>query len=185
MPLQEDIRAGQFDLALACSQSLAHGVLLALRYLTPLVPWQDASAAPGQFVHVRAYLQGLLGLLDQATDLALPCLANPQDSNIGLALTPSKINCVRQSGHEHCRPARPQSSLHMAQGLMQLLRQILTWHLDPGITKARAHLTTDSREKTKLKAAGRAEDQSCSSIGACMSIQGMWLTVSLQADHGS
>ena len=85
-PLQEDIRAGEADLALACSQSLAHGVLLALRYLTPLVPWQDAATAPGQSAHVRALLEGLLGLLDQATDLALPCLANPQDSNIGMAL---------------------------------------------------------------------------------------------------
>lgn len=83
--LQKDIEAGQADLAQACSQSLAHGVLLALRYLTPLIPWQAAAADPDQLVTAKQFLSGLLQLLEQATELALPCLANPQDSNIGKA----------------------------------------------------------------------------------------------------
>lgn len=83
--LQRDIRAGQADLAQACRQSLAHGVLLALRYLTPLVPWQLAAASGEQLAGTQAFLKGLLQLLHQATELALPFLANPQDSNIGMA----------------------------------------------------------------------------------------------------
>ena len=85
--LQEDIQAGQTDLAQACSHSLAHGVLLALRYLAPLVPWQTAAPVPDLLASAQEFLTSLLHLLDQATGLALPCLANPQDSNIGKAVT--------------------------------------------------------------------------------------------------
>ena len=92
--LQEDIEAGQTDLPQACSHSLAHGVLLALRYLTPLVPWQTAAAAPDLLASAKGFLTSLLHLLDQATELALPCLANPQDSNIGEAAPLSVLFCL-------------------------------------------------------------------------------------------
>lgn len=119
--LQKDIEAGTADLAQACSQSLAHGVLLALCYLTPLVPWQLAAATNDQLAHVQAFLNRLLQLLDQATELALPCLANPQDSNIGELRTctinttvlcwqlPQSSNRTASSGHavnESCSPAQ-------------------------------------------------------------------------------
>ena len=67
----------------ACRQSLAHGVLLALRYLAPQLPWQQGSGDPGQASAMRPWLQGLLQLLDEATDLVLQPLSKPQDSNIG------------------------------------------------------------------------------------------------------
>ena len=81
--MQADIKAGQQDLYQACRQSLAHGVLLLLHYLAPLIPWQDAAVDPGQAAVIRPWLQGLLRLLDQATDLVLQPLSKPQESNIG------------------------------------------------------------------------------------------------------
>ena len=81
--LQADIEAGQQDLYQACRQSLAHGVLLLMHYLAPLVPWQDAAVDPGQAAAIRPWLQGLLQLLEQATELVLQPLSKPQESNIG------------------------------------------------------------------------------------------------------
>ncbi|DBA69567.1 TPA: hypothetical protein ACH3X2_012764 [Trebouxia sp. C0005] len=81
--LQADIKAGQADLFHACRQSLAHGVLLALHYLAPLVPWAGAFGDQGHAAVMRPWLQGLLQLLEEATELALQPLSKPQDSNIG------------------------------------------------------------------------------------------------------
>lgn len=82
-PAQADIKAGQADLFHACRQSLAHGVLLALHYLAPLVPWAGAFGDQGHAAVMRPWLQGLLQLLEEATELALQPLSKPQDSNIG------------------------------------------------------------------------------------------------------
>ena len=81
--MQAAIKAGQEDLYQACKHGLAHGVLLLLHYLAPLIPWQDAAEDPGQAAAIRPWLQGLLQLLDQATELALQPLSKPQESNIG------------------------------------------------------------------------------------------------------
>ena len=81
--MQADVEAGQADLYQACQQSLAHGVLLLLRYLAPLIPWQAAAVHRGQAAAIQPWLQGLLQLLDQATDLVLQPLSKPQESNIG------------------------------------------------------------------------------------------------------
>ncbi|DBB01023.1 TPA: hypothetical protein ACH3X1_000923 [Trebouxia sp. C0004] len=81
--LQADIKAGQADLFHACRQSLAHGVLLALHYLAPLVPWAGAVGDQGHAAVMRPWLQGLLQLLEEASELALQPLSKPQDSNIG------------------------------------------------------------------------------------------------------
>ena len=81
--MQADVKAGQADLAHACRQSLAHGVLLAVRYLGPLVPWSGAAGQQGQAAEMKAWLQDLLQLLNEATELALQPLSKPQDSNIG------------------------------------------------------------------------------------------------------
>lgn len=81
--MQADIKAGQVDLYQACRQSLAHGVLLLLHYLVPLIPWQEAAVDPGQAAAIRPWLQGLLQLLEQATELVLQPLSQPQESNIG------------------------------------------------------------------------------------------------------
>ena len=81
--MQADIKSGQADLCQACRQSLAHGVLLALRYLAPLLPWQGPGVDQGQDAALRPWLQGLLQLLEEATDLVLQPLSKPQDSNIG------------------------------------------------------------------------------------------------------
>ena len=83
VPVQTDIKAGQADLFHACRQSLAHGVLLALRYLAPLVPWVGAVGDQGHVAVMRPWLQGLLQLLEEASELALQHLSKPQDSNIG------------------------------------------------------------------------------------------------------
>jgi len=81
--VQADIKAGQADLFHACRQSLAHGVLLALHYLAPLVPWAGAVGDQGHAAVMRPWLQGLLQLLEEASELALQPLSKPQDSNIG------------------------------------------------------------------------------------------------------
>jgi hypothetical protein len=83
VPLQADIKAGQADLFHACRHSLAHGVLLALHYLAPLVPWAGAVGDQGHAAAMRPWLQGLLQLLEEASELALEHLSKPQDSNIG------------------------------------------------------------------------------------------------------
>ena len=81
--MQADIEAGQQDLYQACRQSLAHGVLLLLHYLALLIPWQDAAVDPGQAAAICPWLQGLLQLLEKATELVLQPLSKPQESNIG------------------------------------------------------------------------------------------------------
>ncbi len=81
--MQADIKTGQADLFHACRQSLAHGVLLALHYLAPLVPWAGAVGDQGHAAVMRPWLQGLLQLLEEASELALQPLSKPQDSNIG------------------------------------------------------------------------------------------------------
>ena len=84
LALQADIQAAEEDLYQSCRHSLAHGVLLLLRYLAPLVPWHAAADDDqGQGVAIRPWLQGLLQLLKQATDLVLQPLSKPQESNIG------------------------------------------------------------------------------------------------------
>lgn len=91
--MQADIKSGQADLCQACRQSLAHGVLLALRYLAPLLPWQGPGVDQGQDAALRPWLQGLLQLLEEATDLVLQPLSKPQDSNIGAWQCGSWIAC--------------------------------------------------------------------------------------------
>ncbi|KAL0046958.1 hypothetical protein WJX82_002976, partial [Trebouxia sp. C0006] len=81
--LQADIKAGQADLFHACRHSLAHGVLLALHYLAPLVPWAGAVGDQTHAAAMRPWLQSLLQLLEEASELALEHLSKPQDSNIG------------------------------------------------------------------------------------------------------
>ncbi len=81
--MQADIKAGQADLFHACRHSLAHGVLLALHYLAPLVPWAGAVGDQAHAAAMRPWLQCLLQLLEEASELALEHLSKPQDSNIG------------------------------------------------------------------------------------------------------
>ena len=126
LTLQADIQAGDKDLYQSCRHSLAHGVLLLLRYLAPLVPWHAAAAAvdQGQAVAIRPWLQGLLQLLKQAAELVLQPLSKPQESNIGQhpdclympfcatqthlnMCTPKLLSAFSTRAmmvHHHCRP---------------------------------------------------------------------------------
>ncbi|KAK9830510.1 hypothetical protein WJX72_012147 [[Myrmecia] bisecta] len=81
--LQANVEAGKQDLPEACRNSLAHGVLLLLRYLVPAVPWGAFAGLPGQAQAMRRWLQRLLGLMEEAVQLTMEALAQPQKASIG------------------------------------------------------------------------------------------------------
>ena len=50
--LQEEVAAGQQDVAASARRSLAHGPLLALRYCLEVLPWKGVPPAAASNVHV-------------------------------------------------------------------------------------------------------------------------------------
>ena len=140
--MQADIKAGQQDLYQACRQSLAHGVLLLLHYLAPLIPWQDAAVDAGQAAALRPWLQGLLQLLEQATELVLQPLSKPQESNIG-----EHAHLVPPSQP----PDTPLSPLVSSQGGAGVMRSLGSSQGQPPLLFPCQHATMQNKELNRSK----------------------------------
>ena len=81
--MQVAIRDGEQDLLTTCKRSLAHGPLLALRYILPYLPWYAERLRAA----LHSWLSELLEWLERAMYLTLPPLARPQEANMGKACT--------------------------------------------------------------------------------------------------
>jgi Putative death-receptor fusion protein (DUF2428) len=80
------IDAGEADLTAASRESLAHGPLLALRYILPAVPWIALLSDPESQSSTQAIAERLLTALKRLIDLVLPILSTPEEmTRVGAA----------------------------------------------------------------------------------------------------
>ena len=59
-----------------CCIGLVHGLLIMLRYMAPVVPWETDSAHGTHTLHT--WVEQLLALLDRAAAVAMPPLCHPK-----------------------------------------------------------------------------------------------------------
>ncbi|GAB4815827.1 hypothetical protein N2152v2_002873 [Parachlorella kessleri] len=81
--LQASIYAGRQDMLEACTNSLAHGALITLRYLVGEVPWAELTKQEGHAERARALPVRLLALDFEAAALVYGPLCQPQEQNMG------------------------------------------------------------------------------------------------------
>lgn len=80
---------GELDLEAASKTCLAHGLLLALRYVVEVTPWQSIAADVQSAVNnqaapdFRLLLHRLLALIEKVIRLTLPVLSLQEDAYIG------------------------------------------------------------------------------------------------------
>ena len=81
------------DLEAASRQSIAHGILLAIRYVLFQVPWisilssSEANGGNDERPAFKSLLQRLLALVHRVAHVTLPVLAMFQDAFIGTECT--------------------------------------------------------------------------------------------------
>ncbi|KAL4419934.1 hypothetical protein ABPG75_007032 [Micractinium tetrahymenae] len=84
--LERRIRLAEGDMLEACRGGLAQGVLLALRYSVPHIPWKRlAEQDPDPGRDWQGLVSRLLALCYAMADLTLPVLSKPQDQNMDAA----------------------------------------------------------------------------------------------------
>jgi hypothetical protein len=80
------VDAGEADLTAASRESLAHGPLLALRYILPFVPWVALLSDPESQSSTQAIADRLLIALKRLNNLVLPILSMPEEmTRVGAA----------------------------------------------------------------------------------------------------
>lgn len=82
--LEHAVQAAQHDMYTACRSSLAHGPLLAIRYIVAHIPWGlycklDINTAQ----HAAGLISRLIFLTTATADLVIPVLSTPEESNVG------------------------------------------------------------------------------------------------------
>lgn len=98
------------DLEAASRQSIAHGILLAIRYVLFQVPWisilssSEADGSHDERPAFKALLRRLLSLVHKVAHVTLPVLAMYQDAFIGTESTALKTVTALFMGHRSgCR----------------------------------------------------------------------------------